>query len=277
MVSAAPISAAELRGKMPFNDWPGVAADTDDADRRRTVAVLPLAATEQHGPHLPVTTDCVIGDGLLAEASGRSPVALAVLRFPTETVGASLEHGRFPGTRSLSVPQLIERIVARGEEVAGAGLRKLVVVSSHGGNVAAMMAAALECRARFDLLAVTLTWNRLGYPVGMISEEERALGVHGGQVETSLMLHFAPKLVRMDRAADFPSLQSVLAGRYGLLRAYGPIGFGWLAGDLNPQGVTGNAAAATAAIGAAIAAHQSAAFVELLHEVADADTDALIR
>jgi creatinine amidohydrolase len=260
---------------MAFRDWQGVSGS--GLDPRRTVAVLPLAATEQHGPHLPESTDCIIADGLMAEASRRAPDALDVVRLPTQEVGASLEHSRFPGTLCLSVTELIDIIVAVGVDVDKAGLRKLVLTSSHGGNVSAMMAAALECRARFDMLAVTLTWNRLGLPDGVISDDERAFGTHGGQVETSLMLHFAPEQVDMQRAADFPSLQAELTKTHKHLRAYGPIGFGWLAGDLNPEGVTGNAAAATAEIGAAIAAHQSAAFVELLQEVAEADIESLLR
>lgn len=260
---------------MAFRDWQGVSGA--GLDPRHTVAVLPLAATEQHGPHLPNSTDCVIADGLMAEAARRAPDTLDVVRLPTQAVGASLEHSRFPGTLSLSVAELIDIIVAVGADADKAGLRKLVLVSSHGGNVSAMTAAALECRARFDMLAVTVTWNRLGLPDGMVSDDERAFGAHGGQVETSLMLHFAPELVDMARAANFPSLQAELTKTHRRLRAYGPIGFGWLAGDLNPEGVTGNAAAATATIGAAIAAHQSAAFVELLQEVAEADIDCLLR
>lgn len=259
---------------MAFRDWQDVAKD--GFDPARAIAVLPLAATEQHGPHLPTSTDCVIGDGLIAEASRLAPKSLQAVRLPPETVGVSLEHSRFEGTRSVSAAEMIEIIVGHGEAVSQAGLRKLVLISSHGGNVAAMNAAALECRARFDLLAVTLTWSRLGLPEGLITEEERQFGVHGGQIETSLMLHFSPEAVDMARAADFPSMQAKLAKRYEWLRAYGPVGFGWLAGDLNPQGVTGNAAAATAEIGAAIAAHQAAAFVELLQEVADADVDSLL-
>ncbi len=260
---------------MAFRDWQKIAGEK--LDPRRTVAVLPLAATEQHGPHLPASTDCDIADGLMRAAEERTQRSLEIVRLPTQRIGASLEHSRFPGTESLSASELIDAIVARGGEVAEAGPRKLVIVSSHGGNVSAMTAGALECRARFDLFAVTLTWNRLGLPPGLIADEEREYGVHGGQVETSLMLHFAPQKVRMELAGDFPSLQAELAKRYKRLRAYGPVGFGWLAGDLNPHGVTGNAAAATAGIGAAIAAHQSAAFAELLAEVAEADIDTLLR
>lgn len=262
---------------MPFRKWQELSSNAiGSLDPRRTVAVLPLAATEQHGPHLPAGTDSLIAEGLLAEASARSPADLGVVVLPTQAIGASLEHSRFPGTLSLSAAQLIDTIIAAGEGVARAGLKKLVLVSTHGGNVSAMNAAALECRARIGLLAVTLTFARLGLPPGLVDEREQQLGVHGGLIETALMLHFRPDLADMTRAADFTSLQESLLERFGRLRAYGQIGFGWLAGDLNRAGATGNAAAATAAIGAAIAAHQSAAFVELLGEIASAEIESLL-
>ena len=245
-------------------------------DPARAVAVLPLAATEQHGPHLPTGTDSFIAEALLAATAARFGADADVVALPVLEIGASLEHARFPGTLSLSAAQLIAAITAIGASVATAGLRKLVIVSSHGGNVAAMTAAALECRAQHDLMAVTLTWSRLGLPEGLVSEAERAYGVHGGLIETSLMLHIRPDLVGEPRGSH-PSLQEQLAGRHDLLRAHGPVGFGWLAGDLNPAGVTGDSGAATAAIGAAILEHQAAAFASLLREIAEEDVEALLR
>jgi creatinine amidohydrolase len=262
---------------MPFRRWEEMTGEAIGAlDPRTAIAVLALAATEQHGPHLPAGTDSIIAEGILAEAARLAPRELEAVLLPLVAVGASLEHARFPGTLSVPAAQLIETVASVGAGVAAAGLEKLVLVSAHGGNVAAMNAAALECRARHNLLTVTTTFARLGLPDGLVDERERELGVHAGAIETSLMLHFRPDLVAMDRAADFPSLQARLADEYGLLRAYGPVGFAWLAGDLNPAGAVGNAAAASAAIGAAIAAHQAAAFVALLTEVAAADARALL-
>ena len=262
---------------MAFRHWQELSSSALAAlDQKHVVAVLPLAATEQHGPHLPTGTDHFIAEGLLAEASRRARKTLEIVVLPVQAIGASLEHVRFPGTLSLPPAAMIELIAAIGGGVAKAGLRKLVIMNSHGGNVAAMTAAALECRARHDILALTAGWSRLGLPEGLVEERERAFGIHGGLVETALMLHFRPELVDMQRAADFGSLQAALSERFERLSAYGPVGFGWLAGDLNPQGVTGNAAAATPRIGAAIAAHQAAAFVALLGEVAAAEVDSLL-
>jgi creatinine amidohydrolase len=262
---------------MGFRHWQEMTSGEIAAlDAARCVAVLPLAATEQHGPHLPTGTDALIAHGVLAEAARHAPEDLDVVLLPVVDVGASLEHRRFAGTLTVSAAQLIDTISAVAEGVARAGLEKLVLVSSHGGNISAMQAAALELRARHSLLAVTLTFARLGLPFGLVDEEEQLYGVHGGLIETALMLHFRPDLVAMDQAADFPSLQRRLSEGAGRLRAYGPIGFGWLAGDLNPAGATGNAAGATPALGAAIAAHQAAAFVALLEEIAAADLASLL-
>ena len=263
---------------MAFRGWQDLSTSAFAAlDPARAVAVLPLAATEQHGPHLPTGTDFCIAELLLAKAARLAPGDLDAVVLPTLPIGASLEHARIPGTLSLPAIQLVEQVVAISAGVQRSGLRKLVIVSSHGGNVAAMTAAALECRARHDLLAVTLTWSRLGLPAGLVDEREQAFGVHGGLVETSLMLHLRPDLVDMSQAEDNPSLQEDLARRYQKLRAYGPVGFGWLAGDLNPAGITGNAAVATAEIGAAIAAHQAKAFIELLTELAGAEIGDILK
>ncbi len=257
---------------MAFRFWQDLtSADFGTLDAARTVTVLPLCATEQHGPHLPTGTDTMIAQGLTGEVARRFSGDFDLLFLPRLAIGASQEHARFAGTLSVSTPAMIEQISAIGGQVAASGLKKLVLVSSHGGNGAAMTAAALACRQEHDLLSVTLSWSRLGLPDGVVDADERALGIHGGFVETSLMLHLRPELVRMDEAADFASLQADLAARYRHLRAYGAVGFGWLAGDLNPAGAVGNAAAATAEAGRAICAHQAEAFLALAGEVADLD------
>ncbi|MHA1189477.1 MAG: creatininase family protein [Alphaproteobacteria bacterium] len=244
-------------------------------DPHRTVAVLPLSASEQHGPHLPVSTDADIAHGLLARAADLLPAQADALFLPVEAVGASREHERFGGLDSVSTPELMTRIEATGSSLSARGVHKLLLISSHGGNVSAMTASALNLRADDDMFVVTTTWMRLGLPDGLIDTDERAIGIHGGQIETSLMLHFRPELVDMGRAENFGSAQSALVDRHELLRAHGPVGFGWLAGDLNRQGVVGNAAAASAETGAAIATYQAERFCQLLGEMADVDRASL--
>ncbi|WP_026380325.1 creatininase family protein [Afifella pfennigii] len=245
---------------------PGIGA----LDGMRGVAVLPLGATEQHGPHLPTGTDTMIAEGIVAEAAKLiSPQTEAVL-MPTLAVGASLEHRSFPGTLSFSAARLIDVIVALGGGVAASGLKKLLLLSSHGGNNPAVSAAALELRARYGLVAVATSLARFGLPEALADDAERSWGIHGGFVETSLMLHLQPALVRREALRRFASRQEELVRRHRHLRAHGPVGYGWLAEDLNPAGAVGDAAAASAEAGAAIARHQALGLAGLIDELSGA-------
>ncbi|MFD1333340.1 creatininase family protein [Methylopila musalis] len=244
---------------------------TDDfagADRSSWVAVLPLAAVEQHGPHLPLGTDAIIGQGYLDRALALTPAELPVTVLPAQAIGVSPEHLGFPGTLTLPPETAIAAWTEIGRSVARAGLRRLVVVNSHGGNGPAMDAATRALRIEFGLLAAFTSWHRLGYPDGLFAADELRHGVHGGEVETSLMLALAPDLVRMDKARDFTPATRAMEREFAQLRASTPAGFGWMAQDLHPSGAVGNAAAATAAKGEAALAHGAAAFAALLADVA---------
>src|SRR5690606_1786020 len=120
-------------------------------------------------------------------------------------------------------------------------------------------------------------WSRLGHPEGLPGPEESLYGIHGGDIETSMMLHFRPDLVKMDKAIDFKSSQLGFIKEFKHLRAHGPIQFGWKAQDLNPHGTVGNASAATAEKGQAVVDVQAAAFVALCRDVDDFETSRLWR
>lgn len=240
-------------------------------DAARWIAVLPVAAIEQHGPHLPLGTDAYIAEGYLAHVAALLPEDVPAVLLPVQTLGVSPEHLAFPGTLTLSADAALASWLAIGEGLARAGLRRLVLVTSHGGNVAVLDIAARELRARLPVLAVTCSWHKLGYPEGLFSAEEVRFGIHGGEIETSLMLAFRPDLVRMERVEDFPSAARAMETRFARLRATSPVGFGWMAQDLNKAGVVGNAAAATAEKGHAAAAFGAQAFIALLRDVAAFD------
>lgn len=243
-------------------------ADFAALDPARAVAVLPVAAIEQHGPHLPVSTDAEIAKGMLRTTLALAPDALDFLLLPTQAVGKSNEHLHAPGTLTIPAELATALWVEIGLSVARAGLRKLVVVNAHGGNVDVVGIVARELRVRAGMFVARAHWMAFGTPDGLFSERERTFGIHGGDVETSLMLHFRPDLVAMDAARDFASSAEAMTGA---LRPTGPLAYGWIASDLNPAGVVGEAHLATAEKGRLTAERQARGFLGLLREVSDID------
>jgi creatinine amidohydrolase len=233
-------------------------------DRAASVVLFPVAATEQHGPHLPLSTDACIGRGIVARALELAPGDLDVLVLPQSNVGLSLEHARFAGTLSHGAETLIAAWCEVGAGVAAAGLRKLVFFNSHGGQPQIVDIVAQRLRARHGMLVVRANSFGFGMPDGLFDGAEVDHGLHGGAIETSMMLHLAPDLVRMDKAADFASLGQAMEGQ--TIAPQGPAPFAWETGDLNPAGVVGNAAAASAAKGAAMVDHLARALVRVLEE-----------
>lgn len=241
----------------------------------RTIAILPLASTEQHGPHLPVATDVAIANGMLAELKRQRPEDLDILVLPTQEIGKANEHIYGPGTLSYSAELLIPMWTAIGGKVAEAGVKKLVMVNSHGGNLDIMNIVAREMRVRFGMAVVATQWGRFGHPDGMVSAHEQAFGIHGGEVETSLMLYFRPELVRMEKAENFASRAEWMKENTRFLQPLPPHTLAWIAHDLNPNGVVGNAAAGTADKGEAICRHQVAGFIDLLRDLENYPLSAL--
>ncbi|KAF0231178.1 MAG: creatinine [Beijerinckiaceae bacterium] len=243
------------------------ARDFAALDTERTIAVLPIAATEQHGPHLSVGTDSIIAAGMIEEVTKRLPEDLSVLFLPIQMIGKSNEHLRSPGTLTLSAQTLISAWTEIGESVARAGIRKLVIVNSHGGNVEIMGIVARELRVRCQMLVAQCAWRRLGVPQGLFSDTENNFGIHGGDFETSVMLHFAPNRVRTDKMADFVPKSIAMTKDYTQLRMTGFTSMAWIAEDNHPEGVAGEAHLATAEKGARAAEFQALRFIELLKDV----------
>ncbi len=167
--------------------WWGDHATTgfEALDPDRVIAVLPVAATEQHGPHLPVSTDTTIMTGMLETVIPMLPQDMDVRILPVQSVGKSNEHLHAPGTLTVPAAVLIEHWSELGASIARAGLRKLLIVNSHGGNEEIMGIVARELRVRCGMLVAKTSWSRFGTPEGMYPELEKRHGIHGGDVETS--------------------------------------------------------------------------------------------
>jgi creatinine amidohydrolase len=236
------------------------------------VALLPLAAVEQHGPHLPLGTDAMICDAVLDAASERLGETARVLRLPTQRIGVSPEHESFPGTLSIEPELALACWTAIGAAVARAGIVKLVVFNSHGGQPGVVDQMAVRLRRSHGMLVTRANIFGLGTPEGSIDAAELRHGLHGGLVETSLMRVIRPDLVRMDQARDFRSVDEDIVARSQVLSAEGAgVGIGWLAEDLNPAGVTGDAASASVELGTNLLDHLGQGLARLLGDVAALD------
>jgi len=261
---------------MPFKrDWAEMTWEDFATADPSWIAVVPIAAVEQHGPHLPLGTDTFIVEAYLSRARKLLPDALKAAFLPPQAIGTSAEHRAFAGTLTLAPETLTRALGEIGESVHRAGVRKLVFANGHGGNVAALDLVALDLRTRLGMLAVPCSFSRFGYPDGLFAVGEIAHGIHGGAVETSLMLAARPDLVRTPLAEDFVPASVGMAREFKRLRAGEPVGFGWMSQDLNPSGAIGDATRATSAKGEAALAHGAQAFVELLEDVARFDLTGL--
>lgn len=241
--------------------------DFHGLDPERTIAVLPIAAIEQHGPHLPVATDHAIAQACIERVVALLPDDLGVTFLPIQSVGKSNEHISSPGTLTLSWDTVTRAWIELGESVNRAGVKKLMIITSHGGNVPIMDIVARELRVRHEMLAVSTAWARFGQPEDLFPAHESTYGIHGGDVETSIMLAARPDLVKMEKAIDFKSTQLSFLQEFKHLRAHGPSQFGWKAQDLNVAGTVGDASNADADKGRKSIDHSARAFIDLCRDM----------
>lgn len=236
----------------------------------QTVAILPVGAVEQHGPHLPLKVDTALVEGVVDAALPLMAADVPVLVLPTQAIGLSLEHEDYAGTLSLSPATLLAVWTELGGCVARAGVKKLLIFNAHGGNVSSMDIVARQLRMQCGLLVYHSSWFNLPQPAGVneaFSAHEHRFGVHGGETETSMMLHLAPELVRMEHARNFASSSEVRARQFPILGNGKSAKLGWAMQDYNPQGAAGNAAAADAQRGQALVQGAAASLAQLCAEI----------
>jgi len=240
----------------------------------QTIAVLPVAATEQHGPHLPLSVDTVLGDGVVMAALPQLAADLKVLFLPTQTIGLSPEHAGFPGTLTLKAETILRLWTDIAESVAATGIKKLLLFNSHGGQVSVMDLVARDLRARLGMLVYSASWFNLplldaqGQDVNaLFSADEHRFGIHGGDIETSMMLALAPARADMAQASDFRSSSQERARDFAILGNGKSAKLGWQMQDYNLAGAVGNAAAASADKGRAVVQAAGRSLARLLAEM----------
>jgi len=248
-------------------DWR--APDFARLDPARTVAVLPLGATEQHGPHLPLSVDTDLVEGVVDVALTHLTSADPVLVLPTLPVGVSTEHTAFAGTLSVSPQTALQLWGDVAASVARAGVKKLLLFNAHGGHAGLMEVAAREWRGLHGLTVFSSSWYQLplGHAMDAFSAHEQRFGVHAGEVETSMMLALSPERVDMTQAQAFASASEQRAAHFSLLGDGRSAKLGWHMQDYNPHGATGDAAAATAERGHALLQETGAQLAKLLREL----------
>ena len=250
------------------------AALRDAGQLASTIAVLPVAAIEQHGPHLPLNVDTALADGVVAATVPHLPAEVPALFLPTQAVGFSPEHALFPGTLTLKAETVIRLWTELGESVAATGVRKLVLLNAHGGQVGLLDIVARDLRARLGMLVYSINWFGLPLvgPAGedvnaLFSAHEHRFGIHAGEIETSMMLALAPELVDMAQAQNFESTSEQRARDFPLLGNGKSAKLAWQMQDYNPAGAVGNAAAAMADKGRAVLDAAGRALAQALTEI----------
>ncbi|AGF74890.1 creatinine amidohydrolase [Bartonella australis AUST/NH1] len=231
------------------------------------LALLPLGAHEYHGNHLPFETDWIIAEAFAKALTSQTKERFHIALLPVEKIGYSIEHMDVAGTQTLTFSDAIERWISIGENCYRKGIKRFLLLNAHGGNSPLMSVVITELRKRFSMLAVATSWNRFGLPEGLMDPSQHHLDIHGGFIETSLMLYLAPEKVRMEQADNFHNKQADMINDYRYLRAYGPHAFGWIMRDLNVRGAAGDASKATSQAGEAIFSHVLCGLCHLLDDI----------
>ncbi len=247
----------------PYLTWTEI---QEMPDKENAVIIQPVGAIEQHGPHLPLIVDAAIGMGVLGKALEKLDTSISAYALPSLYYGKSNEHWHFPGTITLSAQTLLATLMEVGESLYRAGFRKLVLMNSHGGQPQVMDIVARDLHIKYsDFLVFPLFTWRVPHITGeLLSSQEKQLGIHAGDAETSIMLALLPEQVQMDKAiAEYPPEPA--SG--SLLSIEGKLSFAWATKDLSHSGVVGDPTTASKEKGDRILESVSDGWVEVIKDI----------
>jgi creatinine amidohydrolase len=211
-----------------------------------SIAVQPIGAVEQHGPHLPLGTDIIAADAAAEDVVERFGEKHDLWLLPSLAYGKSNEHHWAPGTVWLSADTLLRVLDDIGRSVAMTPIRKLVFLNGHGGNSSLLNVACREIRLAHGLMTFLTHPSVPPDQGGASTEEEFGMGIHAGLNETSRILHLRPELVDMD-ATERHVPEWLNDNRH--VRFGGGVSFGWLSDDFDGSGVIGDPTNASAELG----------------------------
>lgn len=246
-----------------YLSWPQIAALPD---KNNTVLIQPLGAIEQHGPHLPLIVDSAIGMAVLGKALEKLNPEIPAYALPPLYYGKSNEHGKFPGTITLTAETLLATLMEIAESLYRSGFRKLVLMNSHGGQPQVVEIAAQDIKVQYEEFNVfpIFTWRVPNISKELMAVKERSLSMHAADAETSLMLSILPEWVNMEKAvSEYPPPRP----DGSLLGTKGALTFAWVTHQISESGVVGDATAATKEKGDRMLASLSDGWVRLLEEV----------
>lgn len=217
---------------------------------REALFVLPIGSVEQHGPHLPLLTDTLTAVRTLAEALRQLPQEVPVYALPPITYANSVEHKAFPGTLTLDGETLQKTVIGIGESLARSDFHRLLLLNGHGGNTAILKETARQLHLRTGMTVFSIACGSLWeVTADEIGEQELRLGLHAGQVETSIAMATFPQWVGTPPAASLPPEDAWIGPEHASVL------YAWSSADWSENGVLGNPSAASASDGQRWFAH----------------------